>query len=125
MSKERKCIVCSRDYLFCGHCTRAPKSQMWRNSYCCEDCREIFRTCSEYEAGNINVEDAYKKLIQHNVERKDIQMSVKNSIDEIFDKAAKVTEPKSEVVCKTDEIADTTEKPKRRPRRRKMTKSEE
>ena len=120
MSKKRRCIVCDTSYEFCMRCNRVPSDEYWRNIYCSQDCREIFKTCSRFEGGAITADEAYEKLIQYNVEGKDIQMSVKNSVERIK-KGASKKETKPEVTREIEQPTEEIEKPKRRYRRRKRT----
>ena len=124
MSKIKTCIVCGKKYEFCAHCRRTNSNDLWRNIYCSKECREIFDTCSRYAGHSISAEDAYNKLIEYNFERKDIQMSVKNTVDEIIEEVEKVDVPKEGGEETKTETIISEDTPKfRRPRRRRNKKS--
>lgn len=118
MSELKTCLVCGKKYKFCNHCRPVPFEELWRLTYCSEDCRKIFNICCRYAGKDISADEAYKILIQCNVEGKEIQMSVKNSVEKIIKEAEK-SEPKSEVTRNADEVTEVSERPRRRPRRRR------
>ena len=108
MTKERICLVCGRSYQYCGHCQGNKKIETWRNNYCSEDCRKIFNTCSNFEGRAISGEDAYKILIETNVNLENVSSSVKNSVD-------KIMKYKPEKKSETEkEVQNLTHKPRRR-----------
>ena len=137
MSKKKHCIICNSSYEFCGHCNRISSDQLWRNLYCCEDCREIFHICSSYEGKEISADEAYDRLTRRNFANKNIQSSVKGTIEKIMSNIIKtnsslIEESKAESVVNTEEpvyetirLTEEDEKPKRKPRRRRMKKIEE
>ena len=137
LSKNKVCIICAKKYKFCGHCNKISSDELWHNIYCSEECREIFNTCSRYEGKDISADEAYDKLVKYNFTDKNIQLSVKGTIEKIINNQTKTNnspseksklEPTPEVEVKTnvsEEVTDNSEKPKRRPRRRRMKKIDE
>lgn len=127
MSKKKVCTVCGKEIEFCGHCKRLSFDELWRNIYCSEDCRDIFKTCSDYVGKLISIEDAQQILIKSNVKEKNIQMSVKNAVDEIINYIPK--EEKKVVVEEKvieEQPVQIEEQPKQhRSRRRRSKRIEE
>jgi hypothetical protein len=123
MSQYKNCTVCGKQFKFCGQCKRVSFDDLWRNVYCSEDCRDIFKTCSKYIGKSITIKDAYNALIKSNVKEKNLQMSVKNTVDEIME----YREPKPVTETKDEEsiVIEELPKPKRRPRRRRSKNNEE
>ena len=95
MATQRKCIVCGKNYDYCPHCNKGSKNNMWKSSYCSENCRDIFHTCSNFEGKLISQEDAFNKLNSLNIKSIDVKKSVKGSVDRImtFKKAESVVIP--------------------------------
>ena len=116
MSKMRQCLVCSRTYPFCGHCNKNNIVELWKNTYCSKECREIFNTCSNFEGGLISQKDAYDALKRLGVDTLTINKSVKDTVEKIM----KYEPPK-----KVKEETKTDEEPKRKPRKRRTKKTEE
>lgn len=79
----------------------------------------IFDTCSRYAGKGITVDEAYKRLIKYNVERKELQMSVKNAVDEIFDKTIKQEEIKKTITAEASETQPEEKTEYKKIRRRK------
>lgn len=141
------CIVCGKPIKYCGHCDDYQKKNRWKNSYCSENCREVFRTCSNYEGKLLSIEEAYAVLKTLKIDN--VLKSVKASVDKIMSyKPVKsvVAEEKAKVELEMPEIAKTeviqeiaqeafretpqetpqeTERPKHRPRRKRLKKTEE
>ena len=109
-TKEKECLVCGKNYKYCAHCNKNGVKETWRNTYCCSSCREIFNTCSNYEGKLISQEEAYNKLTELNVDVNTVKKSVKESVEKIMN----YSQPKVE------ETKEVEERPKRRPRRRKI-----
>ena len=155
MSKNKECTVCGKKYEYCDHCNKYSTGSSWRKSYCSEECRQIFRTCVKYVGGGISQEEAFKLLKSNDVKSKQIQPSVKGTVDEIMN--CKVTNVEATVetpnivdpvdvvdtaivetigspedpmdfpvvIDEDDEETKPTDEPKNRPRRRRMKKIEE
>ena len=117
MSKERLCIVCGQSYLYCPHCDKNNKQNRWKINYCSENCRDVFKTCSNYEGGLISLEEAYDTLIKLNIQN--VKDSVKATVNKIMTYKP-IVEVKSE-----EPVEIIEEKPKHRPRRKRLKKTDE
>ena len=62
MSKNKQCIVCGTKYEYCGNCDGNRKQNTWKLNYCSENCRDIFRTVTDYIGKNITIKEAKEKL---------------------------------------------------------------
>lgn len=69
MAAPRKCIVCRKEYNYCPHCGHDNSSETWRNSFCSENCRSIFKVCKDYVDKEIKPAEAKKKLEGLNLSR--------------------------------------------------------
>lgn len=115
MATQKKCIVCGKTYEYCPHCNKGSKNDRWKSSYCSENCRDIFHTCSNFEGKLLSQEEAFNKLNGLNIKSIDVKKSVKGSVDRImaFQEAEPVvipevptvTEPEADVVA---EVATPT-----------------
>lgn len=79
----------------------------------------IFDTCSRYTGKSITADEAYKRLIKYNIERKDLQMSVKNTVTEIIKEATKQEETKEVIKPETSESQPKEKTEYKKFRRRK------
>ena len=59
---ERVCVVCGKHYIYCPSCKKGNPTETWRFKYCDEDCRKIFRACSDFRFGHMNAEQAQEYL---------------------------------------------------------------
>ena len=117
MSKYKDCPVCGRKFEFCGRCKRVSFDNLWRNIYCSIECRDIFDTCRKFIGGSLSIQDAYSILTNSKVKEKNLQMSVKNTVDKIMEYKPQEKEEKQEV---KEKVVTP-----RRPRRRKIKTNEE
>ena len=62
MPTPRKCSICKKNYYYCPHCGHDNPSETWRNSFCSENCRQIFKICQSYVLGEIKPAEAQKKI---------------------------------------------------------------
>jgi hypothetical protein len=61
---KKKCIVCGKEYEYCGHCDKNPKINRWKNQYCSENCRDIFKTVTDYVGNLIDVKTAKRQTFK-------------------------------------------------------------
>lgn len=118
MSKIKTCIVCGKKYEYCGHCDRSSVYQSWRSNYCSENCREVFKVCSDYVGNVINQKDAKAKLVKLDTSMSNIAKAINQNIKDIM-----AYKDKEEIEVNDSEQED---KPKyTRPRRRRTKPTEE
>lgn len=86
---NRTCYSCGEKYHYCFSCPDDTRPT-WLFMFCCEDCRDIFNTMSDYNYNHISAEDANevirakmkKPLISYS---KGIQTLTKQLVNEIWD----------------------------------------
>lgn len=59
---ERICVVCGKKYIYCPSCKKGNPTETWRFEKCGEDCRKIFRACSDFRFGHMNAAQAQEYL---------------------------------------------------------------
>lgn len=59
---NKKCILCGKTYTYCSRCEEFDHLPRWMEIYCSDNCRIIFNTLTEYNAKNITVKEAAKRL---------------------------------------------------------------
>lgn len=116
MAKKKECVVCGKMFEFCGQCGRVSNEDFWKNIYCSIECRNIFGVCTKFIGNSISLEDAYDILTKSKVKEKNLQMSVKNTVDKIMEYKPQEKEEKQEV---KEKVVTP-----RRPRRRKIKTNE-
>lgn len=120
MSDIKRCVCCEGTYKYCGHCNKNAKQESWKNLFCSENCRDIFRTLQDYVNGHLGIAEAKEKLLGLDLNINTTKQLNKN-ITEIM--AYEVPQPKvvaEEVIPVVEE-----EQPRRRPRRRRGKRTEE
>lgn len=58
MANLKNCLVCDKQYEYCGNCDKHQKENTWKQKYCSENCRNIFKTCMDYISGVISIDEA-------------------------------------------------------------------
>ena len=71
MGQPRKCIVCRKEYYYCPHCGHVDPTETWKNSFCSENCRSIFKICQDYVSNSIKPADAKKRIEELDTSRLD------------------------------------------------------
>lgn len=117
VKNNKTCILCGKVYSFCNRCEEFDHLPRWMAIYCSDNCRNIFSTLTEYNAGNITKEQAAVELSKCDLSDKEhFHHFNQKKIDEIFDvKDEKVNDEKSNVKNSDVTIREniTVEKPKR------------
>lgn len=58
MKNNRKCILCGKEYKYCGNCAEDSRLEPWHTIYDNNNCRVIFNTATDYCAGILSKEEA-------------------------------------------------------------------
>lgn len=59
---NRICLTCGKAYSYCPNCTEDELKPTWMALYDTENCREIFNTLTEYNAGLITAKVADERI---------------------------------------------------------------
>ena len=70
MSKIKICVVCGKEYEYCGHCDKNAQENNWKKKYCSKDCSDVFDIVSKYAYKHISIEDAKNELIGKTINTK-------------------------------------------------------
>ena len=111
MAKDKICVCCDTAYEYCGHCDDNAKINKWKNNYCSENCRDIFKTVTDYVGKLITIKEAKERLEKHN-----LKITTTKQVGKVIDEIISYKEPKKE----TPKVEEEQPKPKRR-RRKKTT----
>lgn len=55
---NKTCKVCGKVYTFCNRCEEFDHLPRWMSMFCCQDCRDIFMTLTDYNMGKITEKEA-------------------------------------------------------------------
>lgn len=102
---ERTCVVCGKEYIYCPNCKKGNPTETWRFMYDSEECRNIFKICSNFAFGHINAETAKKKLEKYNItDRSKYNDDIRRNLSAIY--AAKAETPEEEEKNETEADAN-------------------
>lgn len=62
MATPRICCVDKTKYEFCPHCNKVSFDEMWKTTFCSENCRDIYKLATSYTHNKISSVDAKAKL---------------------------------------------------------------
>lgn len=80
----KNCIVCGKEYEYCGNCSSHLSSPPWMAIYHDENCKNIMNIATEYMAGNLPKSEAKVLLDGCDLkDRKNFKESVAKAINEI------------------------------------------
>lgn len=109
---ERICVVCGKEYIYCPNCKKGDPNETWRFMYDSEECRDIFKICSNFAFGHINAETAKKKLEKYDVaDRSRFSDDIKKNLSAIF--AAKAENAPKKAEAKEADAPKKEEAPKK------------
>ena len=105
--KARNCIVCGKEYEYCGRCSSHANMPTWMALYHDGNCRSIMNIATEYMAGNITQADAKSQLDHCDLSnKKNFKESVVKAINEIC--ATKKT-AKADIAKADEKIVESAE----------------
>ena len=126
--KLRTCCVCGTEYRYCPKCNEDKDKPRWMFVYHSENCKDIYDVMTEYEWGQIDADEAAKKLKKLDLSKlDDFGESYKNTLNKIMSNVSKtkVEEPVVENVTteevKETEVSENDEIPKRQRAKRVKT----
>lgn len=107
MAVKRSCYLCSSKYDFCD-CNRQPK---FMATFCSENCRDIFKSLSQYGCNLISAEDCKELLDCCDLSNKEsYKESTRNTIDKLYAApVATIEEPEVVVEPIKDEVEQVIE----------------
>lgn len=81
---DRTCLVCGKNYHFCGsNCQDAKANETWRALYCSQACRTAFDILSKFVNGHISADVAFEKLSALNIEEMKLNDQFKQNWEDI------------------------------------------
>lgn len=121
MSKNlRTCCVCHNQYEYCNICHK--ELPTWMFSYCCENCKDIYKITSSYENGQIDAKTANEKLSKLDLSKKDnFGESYKNTLKKISVEVKKMNSTETSKIVKNEktEIIENSDKVFKNPVKKK------
>lgn len=81
---NKTCCVCGEKYEYCYNCSSSLMQPTWKQSFCSENCKNIYEICAGYAAGHIEKEAAITLLKMCDLSHKDhFTVSTQKLIDEL------------------------------------------
>lgn len=109
---NRACYLCSKKYEYCPNCGR--HDPIYKATFCSENCRDIFKSLSQYGCNLISAEDCkelleccdlqpelYKESTRNNIAKilgTQIEKVIEEIIPEVEQEAAEVIDEVHEVI---------------------------
>lgn len=111
--KNRKCIICGKEYSYCPVCGQDLKKPSWFAIFCSDNCNSIYETVTTYRDGGCTVDaarDILTALDLSAVDNEAFNSTTRNQIKDIMNvKVENETgkTPVNEVIDETvDEVVD-------------------
>lgn len=91
MAKIKKCCVCGSEYEFCNNCPQTASMPIWKQTFCTENCKNIYDACAGHTVGIYTAEESADLLAECDLnDFEHFHESIKNVINEV----TKITTPK-------------------------------
>jgi len=108
MSKKnnKTCIICGKSYSYCPSCHRDANKPSWSILFDSENCKNIYKICTEYRDGEIDKAIAYEKIKECDLTRlEDIVDITRKQIEDILSyKSTTIKVEKNEKEKKDEKI---------------------
>ena len=89
---NKVCSVCGKEYDYCTGCGFSEPS--YKKMCCSLSCRDIYRTLSAYNAGDINTQEAIKRIKNCDLSRLDqFTPNIKKEVQALLAKEAREVKP--------------------------------
>lgn len=86
----RECLTCGQHYKYCPNCGKDEKKPLYFESYCSENCKDIFDIATEYYFGHISKTKAQSDLSKCDMSKlESFRDSVKRDVKKILEPDAK------------------------------------
>lgn len=117
---DKVCILCGKAYKYCEACpSKYNVTETWRNIFCSENCREVYRVYDSIKAGQITDKEAGKKLVRFDTSYIDRFREPMKSVLTVALNTAKKTRPiKQDKKVEEIKIEVEKETPKKRGRKK-------
>lgn len=105
---DKSCKVCHTAYKYCSGCSDYASYPRWMESFCSDNCRQIFNIYMKNKAGLENVAEAKAELLKCDLSKKgQFEVSLKNGIESIIGNPTKAVEsPKVDFVEEPAQIEE-------------------
>jgi hypothetical protein len=109
--------MCGTEYYYCNNnCLDSFNDPLWKISFCCENCKNVYNACSRYNSGKITKEEAKELLDKCDLSNKEeYTNATKNIIEEIYFEET--------VNIQDDEVEETAETLPKKRKSKKRTDS--
>ena len=132
-ANERTCIVCGKKYQYCPRCEQYSMLPKWMSIYHDANCREIFRTATEYNAGHLSDDEARERFSKCDLSDKEhFAESIAQIVEKLFppkelqvEESIPVSEDAPQSSYQPDEPDDKQKKFRNRGKRRELPVYEE
>lgn len=84
-NNNRTCIICQRDYHYCGTCGEDSGKPSWYAIFHNQNCHDIYDVCVAYRDKEITTDEAYNKLSKLDLsDLENFNEGTKGQIEEIL-----------------------------------------
>lgn len=106
MAKTNKiCVTCGKQYHYCNNCAADNNKPSWMGMFCSENCKDLFKTATDYYAGELSQSKA--KAIVNKLDTTN-KAQLKASIVKMIDELSEIS-PEVEVIENVKESDVVTE----------------
>lgn len=91
---KKICVLCGNEYeIYCVNCREAINQPTWKNSFCCENCRDIYSATAGYFGKSYSAQEAKVLLDMCDLSNKEhFTKATQRLIDEIYSEDVGVDE---------------------------------
>ena len=118
---NRICIVCRKEYSYCGNCSEDRLKEPWHAIYHNANCKDIFNVASDYLAGLITKEEAREKFDDCDLSYKEnLHHKILEAINTVYDVAEPISDGELSETVEDGTIAEVKETESKKPPKKKV-----
>lgn len=94
MRYSHTCLCCGKTYSYCNNCYDYRNLPLWMNSFCSDNCKDVWQICTDYNFELITKEEAKEFLSTCDIsDTKNLNKCVKRDLGVIMQEPKKVEYP--------------------------------
>lgn len=105
---DKTCVMCNKHYKFCESCpSKYNVTETWRNIFCSENCRGLYKIYDRIKSGQITDKEAMKEIKKFDISYlQNINEPMKSVFNVLVNSKTKTDEAENKVENKSDVITE-------------------
>ena len=122
---DKTCVMCNKHYKFCESCpSKYNVTETWRNIFCSENCRGLYKIYDQIKSGQITDKEATKEIKKFDISYlQNINEPMKSVFNVLVNSKTKTDEAENKVENKSDVITENIDNTQNKKKIRSKSRS--